>query len=122
MLLSALDLIKGKLARVNPRKGGFCNMREYELTIILQPSLEDSARDEIIERVTGWITNNDEAAEKPVVNHWGKRYMAYPIKKHSEGYYVFYEAKIDPENISGIERNMQYTEDILRYMFIRKEE
>lgn len=97
-------------------------MREYELTIIVQPSLEDSARDEIIERVTGWITNNDEEAEKPVVNHWGKRYMAYPIKKHSEGYYVFYEAKIDPESISGIERNMQYTEDILRYMFIRKEE
>ena len=96
-------------------------MREYELTIILKSSLEDSARDEIIERVTNWITNSDEEAEKPEINHWGKRYMAYPIKKNSEGYYVFYEAKIDPENISGIERNMQYTEDILRYMFVRKE-
>lgn len=97
-------------------------MRDYELTIILQTTLEDSARDELIERVVGWITNNDDAAEKPVVNHWGKRYLAYPIKKNVEGYYVFFEAKIEPRNISEIERNMQYTDDILRYMFVRKEE
>ena len=96
-------------------------MREYELTIILQPNLEESAREEVIERVTNWITNNDEEAEKPEINHWGKRYMAYPIKKNKEGYYVFFEAKVDPVNISDIERNMQYTEDILRYMFVRKE-
>ncbi|MBE2220515.1 MAG: 30S ribosomal protein S6 [Anaerolineae bacterium] len=96
-------------------------MREYELTIILRPNLEESVREELIERVTGWLTNNDEAAQKPEIKHWGKRYMAYPIKKNSEGYYVFFEAMADPENISNIERNMQYTEDILRYMFVRKE-
>ena len=96
-------------------------MREYELTIILQSKLEDSARDEIIERVTGWVTNNDDEADKPVVNHWGKRYLAYPIKKNKEGYYVFFEANADPKNISEIERNLQYTEDVLRYMFVRKE-
>lgn len=96
-------------------------MREYELTIILQPKLEDAARDELIERVVGWLTNNDETAEKPVITHWGKRYLAYPIKKFVEGYYVFFEAKIDPANITSIERNMQYAEDIIRYMFVRKE-
>jgi small subunit ribosomal protein S6 len=96
-------------------------MREYELTIILKSNLEESVREGIIERVTGWLTNNDEEAQKPTINHWGKRYLAYPIKKNSEGYYVFFEAMVDPENISGIERNMQYTEDILRYMFVRKE-
>lgn len=96
-------------------------MREYELTIILQPKLEDAARDELIERVVGWLTNNDEAAEKPVINHWGKRYLAYPIKKFVEGYYVFFEAKVDPANITSIERDMQYAEDIIRYMFVRKE-
>jgi small subunit ribosomal protein S6 len=96
-------------------------MREYELTIILRPKLEDAARDEIIERIVGWLTNNDEAAEKPVVNHWGKRYLAYPIQKYVEGYYVFFEAKVDPANITSIERNMQYVEEIIRYMFVRKE-
>jgi small subunit ribosomal protein S6 len=96
-------------------------MREYELTIILQPKLEDAARDELIERVVGWLTNNDETDEKPVINHWGKRYLAYPIKKFVEGYYVFFEAKVDPANITSIERNMQYAEDIIRYMFVRKE-
>lgn len=96
-------------------------MRDYELTIILQPNLEEAAREEIIERVTGWLTDNDEEAEKPEISHWGKRYLAYPIKNNNEGYYVFFEAKAEPKNISEIERNLQYTEDVLRYMFVRKE-
>jgi small subunit ribosomal protein S6 len=96
-------------------------MREYELTIILQPKLEEAARNEIVERVVGWITDNSEDAPQPEVNHWGKRYMAYPIEKNKEGYYVFFDAQIEPERIRDIERNMQFTEDILRYLFVRKE-
>jgi ribosomal protein S6 len=47
--------------------------------------------------------------------------MAYPIEKNKEGYYVFFDAQIEPERIRDIERNMQFTEDILRYLFVRKE-
>ncbi|MCZ7667058.1 MAG: 30S ribosomal protein S6 [Chloroflexi bacterium] len=59
-------------------------MRDYELTIIFQPKLEETARNEIIGRIVGWLTNNDENAPAPVVNHWGKRFMAYPIKKKTQ--------------------------------------
>lgn len=97
-------------------------MRDYELTIIFQPKLEETARNEIIGRIVGWLTNNDENAPAPVVNHWGKRFMAYPIKKNTEGYYVFIEAQIDPGQVKEVERNMQFAEDILRYLFIRKGE
>ena len=97
-------------------------MREYEVTIIVQPQLEEEARKELIARVNGWLTPTADDDNKPVENHWGSRHLSYPIRKFTEGYYVMYEAKVDPTRLSDIERNMQYSEDILRYLVVRKEE
>lgn len=96
-------------------------MREYEVTVILQPKLEEAPRNELLERVVGWMTAGQEEAEKPVVNHWGKRFMAYDIKGYQEGYYVLFEAKLDPDQVTELERNFQFTEDVLRYLVVRKE-
>ena len=95
-------------------------MREYEVTIIVKPDLEESARNELLERVAGWLTFGEEEGDKPVANHWGRRRMAYDINKYSEGYYVLYEAKLDPLQVSEIERNLQLSEDVLRYLAVRK--
>lgn len=96
-------------------------MREYEVTIIIQPQLNDEARDQLIERVSNWLTSGEEEADKPVVNRWGQRRLAYPIQNYREGFYVLYEARLDPSRIAEIERNLQYTEDIIRYLVVRKE-
>jgi small subunit ribosomal protein S6 len=95
-------------------------MREYEVTVIVQPELEESARNELLERVTGWLTFSEEEDQKPVANHWGRRRLAYDINKFSEGYYVMYEANLDPLQVNQIERNFQFNEDILRYLVVRK--
>ena len=96
-------------------------MREYEVTVIFQKNLEDEARSTLIERVSGWLTHGEAEEEKPVQDVWGQRRLAYPIRKNKEGYYILFNAKLDPERLSDIERNMQYTDDILRYMIVRKE-
>lgn len=96
-------------------------MREYEITIVVQSKLEDQSREQVLNRVQGWITGSSEEVEKPTVTHWGQRKLAYPINKHTDGYYVHYEAKVDPSRIKDIERNMQFSEDILRYLVVRKD-
>lgn len=96
-------------------------MRDYEVTIIIQPEIDEEARAQIIERVAGWLTSGSNEADKPVAHHWGQRRLAFPIDNHSDGYYVFYEAKLDPTQIGEIERNMTYVEDILRHLVVRKE-
>jgi small subunit ribosomal protein S6 len=96
-------------------------VRDYEVTIIIQPEIDDEVRAEIVERVSGWLTNGTEEAGKPVVHHWGQRRLAYPLDNHHDGYYVFYEAKLNPEQIGDIERNITYVEDILRHLVVRKE-
>ena len=97
-------------------------MREYEVTIILQPQLEETERTQLIERVSDLLAPGAEEDEKPELDVWGLRHLAYPIRKFREGYYVHYNAKIDPQRIREIERSMQYTEDILRYLVVRKAE
>jgi small subunit ribosomal protein S6 len=96
-------------------------VREYEVTVIVQPQLDDDARADLIERVSDWLAPNADEENKPVQHHWGQRQLAYPIKRYTEAYYILYESKIDPQRIGDIERNLQYAEDILRYLVVRKE-
>ena len=96
-------------------------MREYEVTVVLKPDIDDSAREEILNNVEGWLTHGDEESDKPLPKHWGLRVMAYPIKKYTEGYYVFYEATLEPLKVNDIERNILYTDEILRHLLVNKE-
>lgn len=98
-------------------------MREYEVTVILKTNISEEEHAQLIERIEAWLVPDEEARAtllKP--KHWGVRKMAYPIQKHVEGYYAFYEVQLETGVIDGIERSMQYNESILRYMFIRKED
>ncbi len=96
-------------------------MREYEVTIIIQPQLEESERNQLIERISELLVPGAEEEAKPSVNEWGLRRLAYPIRKLTEGYYVLYEGSLDPTRITEIERSIQYMEDVLRYLVVRKE-
>lgn len=97
-------------------------MREYEVTVILQPNLDDPAREELVERVAGWLTHGDGEAARPQIDLWGERQLAYPIGNQTRGYYVLYLARLDAERIRDIERNMRFVEDLLRHLIVRKED
>ena len=89
-------------------------MREYELIFIVHPDLEETATTEVVERVTGWIT---EAGGKiDDIDPWGKRRLAYEIRKQTEGQYFFVKTQMSPDFISEFERNMRYLEPVMRYL------
>jgi small subunit ribosomal protein S6 len=93
-------------------------MREYELVFILQPELEESAITDSINRVQGWIT---EAGGKVVkTDLWGKRKLAYPIRKQTEGHYVLMNVSMAPKFGSELERNMRFYEPIMRFLLTVK--
>ena len=97
-------------------------MRDYEVTVVIQPQLDEAERNQAIERLSNLLVPRSNEAGALTVNHWGVRQLAYTIRKFQEGYYVLYEAQIDPTRIRDIERSMQYNEDVLRYLVVRKEE
>lgn len=96
-------------------------MRDYELTLILRADLEDDTRDQILSRVQGWLPQTA-GGKEPVFKHWGRRQLAYPIRKQSEGYYVLVEAELEAAGIADLERNIIYVDDILRHLVVRKGE
>lgn len=91
-------------------------MREYELIYIIHPDLDENAFKDLIERINGWINGSDGEIIKTDV--WGRRKLAYPIRKQAEGQYVFSHIKIDPAFGSELERNLRLQEPVLRFSII----
>ena len=89
-------------------------MRNYELVCIFQPELDETAFNGGIERVSNWVTEAGGSVEK--VEKWGRRRLAYRIRKQAEGQYVLMNISIDPKAASGLERNIRYLEPVLRHM------
>lgn len=89
-------------------------MRNYEVVIIVHPDLDETAMTGVVDRVKGWIADSGGAVEK--VDLWGKRRMAYSIRKQREGQYALFHSQMAPTFTSELERNMRLLEPILRYM------
>lgn len=93
-------------------------MRNYEVVLIAHPELDENAMTGLVERVQGWITASGGSVDK--VDRWGKRRMAYSIRKQREGQYVYFEAQFEPKFTTELERNLRFVESIMRYSVIVK--
>ena len=96
-------------------------MNRYELTYIIDAALEETARKELIEKISGLIVANGGEVEK-VDETWGKRRLAYAINYKTEGWYVLVTMKAPAELPRELERNLQINEDVIRYLVVKLEE
>ncbi|MDH7487038.1 MAG: 30S ribosomal protein S6 [Anaerolineae bacterium] len=93
---------------------------DYELIFIAHPDLDEEGVAELVAKVSGWI----EAADGQVIQTipWGRRRLAYPIRKQTEGSYVLLRASLTPASIGKLERELKLSESVLRYLLVRTEE
>ena len=89
-------------------------MRKYELICIFQPELDETAFKTALERVQTWVTEAGGSVDK--TENWGKRKLAYPIHKQSEGHYVLLNITLDPKAAHDLERNIRFLETVIRHM------
>lgn len=89
-------------------------MRAYELVFIVHPELDDTMFKDLIEKVKGWITDSGGQVSK--VDVWGKRRLAYSLRKQKEGLYVLIQAQMAPTSCAVLERNLRLQEPIMRYL------
>lgn len=92
-------------------------MREYELMVILDPSIDERTVTPQMEKYLEQVTANGGSVEK--VDIWGKRRLAYDILKRSEGIYVVINMTTTPEIALEINRLMTLNESILRTKLLR---
>jgi small subunit ribosomal protein S6 len=89
-------------------------MRQYEVALIFHPELDETAFKEMLDKVQEWITNAGGKVQK--VDLWGKKKLAYEIRKQTEGQYVFLTTEMPPDFCSELERNFGLQESVMRYM------
>jgi len=91
--------------------------RGYELVYIIQPDVNEDGLGALNERITQAIVA--QGGEIAGTELWGKRALAYPIKKKFEGHYVLHRVNMPGSGLEEVERLLRFNEDVMRYLFIR---
>ena len=94
-------------------------MRNYEVAFIVHPDLDDQAFKDVLDRVQGWIKDAGGSVTK--VDLWGKKKMAYQIRKQKEGQYVILYAQMEPSFCVELERQLRLAEPVIRFMIVAPE-
>ncbi|MBI3080215.1 MAG: 30S ribosomal protein S6 [candidate division NC10 bacterium] len=95
-------------------------MRSYELIVVYDPALSEEAVEGEIERVKGLI--GKEGGQVQDLQKWGKKRLAYELKKKREGVYVLCRFMATPAAMQELGRILKLTETVLRYLLVRVEE
>lgn len=96
--------------------------RPYEITFIVRLDNTDEALvNQTIDNVRDWI-EADNLGQVKRIDRWGRRKLAYEIDRQREGYYTLMESEIEPRALAEIERNLNLSPYILRYLIVRTDE
>jgi small subunit ribosomal protein S6 len=91
-------------------------LNQYEIAVLYHPDLEiDLEKAEA--RVAKIITDNGGKITK--TDNWGKRKLAYIIKKQEFAVYVFYTVDIPAEGVQKIEQTLNITDEVIRFLITK---
>ena len=91
-------------------------MNKYESVIILSANAPEEATVAFGEKMKELISANGELTS---VEEWGKKTLAYEVKKQTEGYYILFTFDAKPEFIAEFERILRLDEIVLKHMVIK---
>ena len=94
-------------------------MNKYESVIIINPNLEDAKIKELTEKFTKLV---DKHGKVENVEEMGKKKLAYPVQKQTEAFYVVFHFEAEPAFIAELERVYRITDEVLKFIVVRKED
>ena len=92
-------------------------MRNYQSVLILKPDLDEAQVDQAVDQITAMIQKFGGSVLK--LDKWGKKRLAYRVKKNKFGYYLNIYHTCDQAGIAGLEKEYQLHELIIKYLVIR---
>jgi len=94
-------------------------LRDYELVFVMSPGITDENLPGAIDKVNQFITGKGGAITE--VAPWGRRKLAYPIKRFMEGNYVLTRFKSDAKLVKELDTSLRLSEEVLRHLIVRHE-
>ena len=93
-------------------------MRRYEVVIVLAPTLTEDDVEQSTE--TFKKTAEEKGAQIVEIEQWGKRKLAYPIKRHTEGIYIIFTLEeLSAEAVGELERRFKVSDSVIRFLTVR---
>ena len=89
----------------------------YETIMIVNSNLEEAAIKDTITKISTLISENGTVES---TEEWGKKKLAYPIKKQAEGYYVLINFTSNPEFIDELDRVYNITDEVIKHIVVKK--
>ncbi len=94
-------------------------LHDYELVLIISPEVADEKFQTIIDNLSRSITEKGGATAN--IERWGRKKLAYPIKRFLEGSYILAKFQMNPAFAKELEANLDISEDVLRHLLVRLE-
>lgn len=91
--------------------------RRYEVMLIVDPRLEDSAIQQAVERFLGVV--QERGGEVATVDHWGRRKLAYEMDHLNDGYYVVAHMDAEPSAMDELDRVLRLADELVRHKIVR---
>ena len=95
-------------------------LHEYELVYILQPEMSEDDVLSVNDRIAQIASNH--SGEMLGTEMWGRRTLAYPIRKQFEGHYVLQRISMMPDGTEEMERYLRFNENVLRFLNMRADD
>ena len=92
-------------------------MRAYEVMVILDPSLEERTVEPSLDKYLNVVRKDGGSVES--VDVWGRRRLAYEIRKNAEGIYAVISLNADPATVKEFDRQLGLNESVLRTKVIK---
>ena len=92
-------------------------MRSYQSVLILKPDLDEAQVDQVLEKITEFLSKNNGSIVK--VDKWGKKRLAYRVKKSRFGYYLNIYHTCESLKVSALEADYKLYDLILKFLVIR---
>lgn len=94
-------------------------MRDYEIVWILGAKAADKEGQESAQKVRGLVDSLGGKVQE--TKPWGKRNLAYPIQKNTEGFYLEMSFAMEPDQTIEFERAINADRDVIRHLIVKKE-
>ena len=89
----------------------------YETIMIVNSNLEEAAIKDTIAKISALISEHGTVES---TEEWGKKRLAYPLKKQNEGYYVLINFSSNPEFINELDRIYNITDEVIKHIIVKK--
>ncbi len=97
--------------------------RDYEMMIVIAPTVGDEGVGEVVDRVSGYVTAaGGEVTSTNNQNPWGRRRLAYQINDFPDAFYILYRFMAGPGAIDEVERDLRIDEQVIRHLIVRYDE